>query len=673
MKYLIPPTEYDRPNPRIDGFRKIREANARTVDISVFSLETFAYFLKHKLLPPEFVSQVTAKAADIIASSSTHAVVVRRAFVVPGLENPPGPYYLGLTTPGAVIKSITDLFRFAVSQNYHTAKESQITGFLYPFIDPEKYDKKHPNNAAIPYGGYAIYESNQAEIYAVFGNNEGVQSLIADRYQVKSRGGNKFLITKKEVPQKSLMLCTTEDSERDQIQVPVELQFEQVLVDNEILEVSRVIYELSEKYGPQRIEFTADSTGLIFNEAADYWKEAQSDGNQNINVKGTVQVIKSVSDFDKLLTIPSHDLKTGKYVIKIGENIISHRDYDVLGALATWKDNLFVLYPGVAATQHAMRVLTDKGHKAFLVGNLKFDEGDQVQIMVTNGKVRVTNLSSQLNQQYVSLWDASLIGVSMCGGKADRLSKLKIQGFQVPHGAVCTTVLFDQVLAKLGYHFPLQLKHFSEIYEKLNKPTSDILALATPLLTDYIKSGRLFSVRSSATIEDDSQDSMAGMFDTSLNINGAHLEQEVMQVIRSAFSPKIVQYLEKNSALLAKLKMAVVIQEMVSARCAGVIFGAQIQTGNLDLVEIEANYGLGEGIVSGAAKEVEQFKFNRTDQRMVEHKGPEILALPEAKALLTLSERLRSEFGDVPQDIEWAIDQNKQIWILQSRDLILTY
>ncbi|KKT88113.1 MAG: phosphoenolpyruvate synthase, partial [Parcubacteria group bacterium GW2011_GWB1_45_10] len=191
------------------------------------------------------------------------------------------------------------------------------------------------------------------------------------------------------------------------------------------------------------------------------------------------------------------------------------------------------------------------------------------------------------------------------------------------------------------------------------------------LLTDYKQSNKAFSTRSSATIEDDSKDSMAGMFDTHLNVSGDALVTQAIAVIRSAFSPQIIQHLQNNQGLVEKMKIAVVLQEMVDVRCAGVIFGAKAQTGDTDIVEIEANQGLGEGIVSGEAKEVESYKFSRSERRVVERKGPEVLSQPEAKALFMLSERLRQEFNDTPQDIEWAIDSSGQIWVLQSRDLYI--
>lgn len=216
------------------------------------------------------------------------------------------------------------------------------------------------------------------------------------------------------------------------------------------------------------------------------------------------------------------------------------------------------------------------------------------------------------------------MGTELTGGKANRLSKLKILGFQVPHGTVLTTILYDTVIDQLGYQTPVSIENFPKIYQAFHNPSPNILTVIDLLLTDYRKSGKLFSVRSSATIEDSSQDSMA-----------------------------------------------VIFQEMVPARCAGVIFGAKAQTGNLDIVEIEANPGLAEGIVSGKTQEIEQYKFIKSEKRIIERKGPVFLSQSEAKALFMLSERLRSEFNDIPQDIEWAIDQNGQIGVLQSRDLYL--
>lgn len=404
---------------------------------------------------------------------------------------------------------------------------------------------------------------------------------------------------------------------------------------------------------------------------ADYWEEENKRDKKNLTVKGKIHVIRSLGDFNRLKRIQQHKLTSGKTILKVDQEIIASRNYDVLGALASWKTNLFILYPGVAATQHAMRVLTDKGHKAFLIGNQKFDQGDDAQIHVKGDKVRITNLSHTQKQECVSLWDASLLGRELCGGKAYRLSELKLIGFQVPHGIVCTTILFDNIMDQMGFSGNRTIEQYPTMYHKLRQSIDQIAGIIREHIRDYIDSGKAYSVRSSATIEDDSSDSMAGMFDTYLNVSGEDLAVKAAQVFATTYSPRIAAHIRSNPSLIQQLKMAVVVQEMVASKYAGVIFGAQIQTGNMDIVWIEANQGLGEGVVSGESREIEQYTFSRNERKVRDRKGPKLLASEEARALFMLSERLRSEFGDKPQDIEWAIDQQNHIWVLQSRDLYL--
>ncbi len=476
MAKLLSPSQYPLSNPRIDGWKKLEKVGARIVDIFVFPQDVFDYFFKNQKLPADFIKEVETVAKNIIETSPSHAALVRRAFVVPGLENPPGPRFLGLTTSDKVINAICDLFQFAISQKYNLVPGNQISGWIEPpstVLDLDRFEN-NPANTIIPYGGYGISENGRIIIYSVFGINEGVQSLSADKYEVEFRRGKAY-ISRKEIPQKNVMLCTTKETGVKLFSVPIDLQFDQVLSDAEITEVARVVFELSQKYGPQRVEFSTDENGICFNEVADYWKDQSNSKSTKIDIKGAVQTINSLADFQHLLAYPSQDLLSGKIIVKVGENIIVNRDYDVLGALAAFKDNLYVLYPGVAATQHAMRVLTDKGHKAFLIGNQKFDQNDSVQIVVNGAKVRVTNLSKTQNQDLVSLWDASLLGVELCGGKAERLSRLKILGFQVPHGVVLTTTLYDKLLVKLDITSPPKAEHFPGIYQALTNQPVEIL------------------------------------------------------------------------------------------------------------------------------------------------------------------------------------------------------
>lgn len=670
MTWLITAAQYPLPNPRIDGWKKLAGVHGRTNDMSVFSLETFDYFQKNGILPPEFEAELLKRAGDIIKSVPSHAAVVRRAYVVPGLENPPGPRFLGLDTPEKVLQSARDLYDFAIKHEYNKDSKSQISGWIEtptPLLDEESF-KKDPTSVFIPYGGYAVCDNNAIEIFAVFGINEGVQTLVADRYLVEVRN-RRFFINHKEIPQKNLMLCTTQTSQSLTFQVPFEMQFDQVLSDSEIIEVARVVFELSQKFGPQRVEFSTDEQGIFFNEVSDYF-QADDKVQANLKIQGTVLLVNGPDDLNKLSNIDPQKIRSGEVIVLVGEKVILSRNYDVLGTLASWRDQMYVLYPGVAATQHAMRILADKGHKAFLVGSQKFSEGDKVQISSTGGKVRVVNLSRTENQLEISLWDASILGTSMSGGKANRLSQLKTYGFQVPHGSVVTTLLFDQILKEMKVK-KLTLDNFSSLEKQLLHPDNKLISMVEHLLPDYQKGGKKYSVRSSATVEDSRNYSLAGIFESYLEVPGNKLGENVLKVMASTFSSKAKNYLRHHPNLVSELKMAVIIQEMVDPKTSGVIFGAKVQTGDTDIVELEANIGLGESLVSGKAQSVESFVFSRQDRRVIEQKGPNYLSQSEARALFMLSERLRNEFSGVPQDIEWAIDKQNQIWVLQSRDLSL--
>lgn len=670
VTWLLDPSEYPLPNPRIDGWKKLREVNARTVTISVFPLDAFRHFRETNELPPEFENALKDQARTMIDADPAHAVLVRRAFVVPGLENPPGPRFLGLKTEEAVLDAVKGLYRFAIKHGYDKDPKSQISGWLEPpstILDLEKF-QKNPSSIQIPYGGYAISENGGVEIFAVFGINEGVQSLVSDRYLLEYRR-KQYYVVRKEIPQKNFMLCTTTSAASQLVPVPVELQFDQVLSDNEIPEVARVVHELSRAYGPQRVEFSTDQHGICFNEVAEYVHKEAKDTPTVLKVQGSVLPINGIDDLAALSNISKEQLQSGETVVLVGKDVIKKRNYDVLGALSSWKDRLYVLYPGFAATQHAVRILADKGHRAFLVGSQQFKKGDRVQITASGGKAHVTNLTRRESQKVIPLSDASLLGVELCGGKANRLSQLKLYGFQVAHGSVCTTVVFDELLKLVGVE-ALSLEKFAHI-NRLIANSKDVAAAIDQLVPDYRTSEKVFAVRSSATIEDGHRYSLAGIFESFLNVHPRELTEKIRAVILSTFSKKAAEYLRHEQELLAGLKMAVVVQEMVSARVSGVIFGANVQTGDPDTVEIESAMGFGEALVAGDVTEVERYRFNRQERRMIARKGPSYLTHREATALFMLSERLRDEFSGVPQDIEWAIDHDGQIWILQSRDLFI--
>jgi pyruvate,water dikinase len=107
------------------------------------------------------------------------------------------------------------------------------------------------------------------------------------------------------------------------------------------------------------------------------------------------------------------------------------------------------------------------------------------------------------------------------------------------------------------------------------------------------------AVRSSATGEDSADASFAGVNHTVVGVEG---EQGLLRAVRdcwaSAFSPRALAY-RAQRGLVTEPAVAVVVQQMVDAECAGVAFTADPATADTSVLVIEAAFGLGEVVVGG--------------------------------------------------------------------------
>jgi len=173
------------------------------------------------------------------------------------------------------------------------------------------------------------------------------------------------------------------------------------------------------------------------------------------------------------------------------------------------------------------------------------------------------------------------------------------------------------------------------------------------------------SVRSSASLEDGNDYSAAGQFSTFLNVSGRdNLKKSIRDCVDSLHNRTAEQY-AKTFLNHAESKMTVVVQQMVEARCAGVIFSRAPMRPGYSLVE--AVPGLGENLVSG--------KMSAQQYRVRDHKVEQMpknptLSLEEAIALGADARRAEELFGQ-PMDLEWAIDTQSQVQWLQARPITI--
>ncbi|SHO57533.1 PEP/pyruvate-binding domain-containing protein [Vibrio quintilis] len=202
-----------------------------------------------------------------------------------------------------------------------------------------------------------------------------------------------------------------------------------------------------------------------------------------------------------------------------------------------------------------------------------------------------------------------------------------------------------------------------------------------------------FAVRSSGTVEDGAETSFAGLFESVLNVQKT---EDILQAVKtcwcSLFNERVQTYMTRQHTAVP-LGMAVVIQQLIPAEKSGVMFTVDPVHGADTEMLIEATFGLGEALVSGAVTP-DQYRYDwyqeQESDRTIAEKEHQCVRINEAPfvrmeplpaaiashAVLTTTEvRELADLGlqiqmqsGFPVDIEWACTGN-QFYILQSRPI----
>lgn len=305
--------------------------------------------------------------------------------------------------------------------------------------------------------------------------------------------------------------------------------------------------------------------------------------------------------------------------------------------------------------------------------------------------------------------DLSLADRPAVGGKGASLGELTQAGITVPPGFVVRTEGFEAFVTALDAAEPLRAPvealdpaDLARAEAVCTAVRARIEAAALPAgveqavraaLAELAPQGEPVAVRSSATTEDSDEASFAGLQDTYLWQLGP---EQVLDAVRrcwaSLYSLESVTYRRKHGLPEAGVAMGVVIQRMVDARCAGVMFTRSPTTGDRSVITIEGAWGLGSAVVSGEVTpdrwvigkltgDISVRDISDKHIRQVPAPGGGIVdeAVPDAERqvpclsdddlqrLRAIARQTEKHYGK-PQDIEWAIDRaNGAILLLQSR------
>lgn len=230
--------------------------------------------------------------------------------------------------------------------------------------------------------------------------------------------------------------------------------------------------------------------------------------------------------------------------------------------------------------------------------------------------------------------------VELVGGKAAGLGELIGLGERVPEGFCLTT----------------------STHRNGAVPEDDLAAAY-----ERLGGGRV-AVRSSATAEDLPEASFAGQQDTFLNVAGVEeLVGAVRKCWESLHTERAVAYRAINRIDHAAVGMAVVVQRTIDPAVAGVLFTANPVTGCRTEMVVDAAPGLGTAVVDGTVVP-DHYVIDGIDGGSVP--GPDGGSLDRAQLaeLARVGARIQDHFG-APQDVEWAIDRDGTLWVLQARPI----
>ena len=299
--------------------------------------------------------------------------------------------------------------------------------------------------------------------------------------------------------------------------------------------------------------------------------------------------------------------------------------------------------------------------------------------------------------------------LELIGGKGRSLAKMSNAGLNVPSGFhltadayrafVAENDLQDQIvsLAKPALdNGRVTFEPASAAIQKLITSREISEAIASQLRQAYasLASDPAVAVRSSANAEDLPGLSFAGQQETYLNVKGGDaLLKAVRNCWASLWTAQAISYRHENDIEQGSVAMAVVVQIMVPADVAGILFTANPATGERTEMIVNASFGLGEAVVGGQvtpdtfvvdreSKDVKETMIGPKEQMIVSD-GEQGTKLTDVKVadrdqsslsdallndLVELTLKVEKNYDGLPQDIEWAIVDGK-ISLLQSRPI----
>ncbi len=325
----------------------------------------------------------------------------------------------------------------------------------------------------------------------------------------------------------------------------------------------------------------------------------------------------------------------------------------------------------------------------------------------------MTHATSDAKSYVIPFSELDKSDLSVAGGKGANLGEICAAGLPVPSGFVISTAAYgafvqanelqqsivelaEAVVATDPHSVTAAAEQINDLFMRGTIGEDLVSAITTAhahlVAESGTEDGLAVAVRSSATAEDLPSASFAGQQDTYLNIRGSDaLLDAVKRCWASLWTARAIAYRARQGIDPASVRLAVVVQQLVPADAAGILFTANPVNGHRDQMLINATWGLGEAIVGGEVTP-DTIVVEKATQAILAHEiatkrvmtvrtesGTEQQPVPSAQQtrpavdgataqqLAHYGAQIEAHYG-MPMDIEWAIAAG-QIAILQARPI----
>jgi pyruvate,water dikinase len=307
----------------------------------------------------------------------------------------------------------------------------------------------------------------------------------------------------------------------------------------------------------------------------------------------------------------------------------------------------------------------------------------------------------------LSLEDSDLVGK-----KCANLGEMTRMGLKVPPGFALSidayrdfmdmTGSIEEIRKYLDKAKPKDIKQFNQSSAEIRQIVQS-KAMPTEMEKTVVSYYRELCRKCDAEVPISTRSagpsSHPGQYETYLNVIGdSDLVDKIKKVWASTFNPRSLTFRHRKKMPLESDPIGVAVLKMVNARAAGVIFTADPNTGDTGRMIIEANWGLGESVVSGDStpdvyildKESLEIKEKKLgpkchyvtcqevgvaeEELPPEKTGQFCLSDDEAREIGRLGKVLEEHFGK-PQDVEWGVEEGvplpESIVLLQTRPEVI--